>query len=86
MGQKILDSFLFSIEWRFWALIITTLFLWATTGHLVFALGQALGLQVILLVAHSVWYYLRSEGYIPTFEQLTTWVASRIMRTVLRRR
>ncbi len=86
MGQKILDSFLFSIEWRFWAVIITTLFLWATTGQFVFALGQALGLQFLLLIAHSIWYYLRSEGYIPTFEGLTTWLAARIMRAFKRRR
>lgn len=85
MGQKLLDSFLFSIEWRFWAVLITTLFLWATTGHFAFALGQALGLQLILLIAHSIWYYLRSEGYIPTFGGLSTWLASRILRAFRRR-
>ena len=84
MGQKLWASFMFSIEWRFWAVIITTLFLWATTGHFAFALGQALGLQVILLVAHSIWYFLRSEGHIPTFERLTTWLASRMMRAFRR--
>jgi hypothetical protein len=86
MGQKILDSFLFSIEWRFWAVIITTLFLWATTGQFAFALGQALGIQFILLIAHSIWYYLRSEGYIPTFEQLTSWLVRRVVRVFARRR
>lgn len=80
MGRKLLDSFLFSLEWRFWALMITTLFLWATTGYFTLALGQALGLQLILLIANSIWYYLRSEGHIPTFENLTTWLARRILR------
>lgn len=86
MGQKLLDSFLFSIEWRFWAVIITTLFLWATTGHFAFALGQALGLQGILLIGHSIWYYMRSEGMIPTFEGISSWLASRILRTFKRTR
>lgn len=60
MRKKILESFLFSLEWRVYAFILTSLFLWATTGQLVFAAAQALGLQVILLFAHSFWYYMRS--------------------------
>ena len=61
MGKELLKSFLFSLEWRAYAFTITTLFLWATTGHFAFAVGQALGLQIILLFAHSLWYYFRSR-------------------------
>ncbi len=61
MGKELLKSFLFTLEWRAYAFTITTLFLWATTGHFAFALGQALGLQIILLFAHSLWYYARSR-------------------------
>lgn len=60
MVARMWQSLLFSLEWRIYAFAITTLFLWASTGTLVFALGNALGLQIILLFAHSTWYYFRS--------------------------
>jgi len=53
---------MFSLEWRAYAFVITSLFLWVTTGHLVFAAAQALGLQVVLLFGHTIWYYFRSQA------------------------
>ncbi len=62
MREKIWHALMFSLEWRLYAYAITILFLWATTGHLAFAALQALGLQIILFIAQSAWYYFRSEG------------------------
>ncbi len=61
MAREILKSFLFSLEWRVYAFIITTLYLWITTGYLAFAALQALGLQVLLLIGHTLWYYFRTR-------------------------
>lgn len=68
MGKELFKSFLFSLEWRAYAFTITTLFLWATTGHLAFAVGQAFGLQIILLFCHSLWYHFRSRRVVPASE------------------
>lgn len=53
---------MFSLEWRLWAFVITTLFLWVATGELGFAAAQAVGLHIALFLAHSLWYYARAEG------------------------
>lgn len=62
VGKRFLHSMLISLEWRLWAFIITTAFLWVTTGELGFAALQAIGLQIILFAGHAIWYYWRSEG------------------------
>ncbi|MEK7063065.1 MAG: hypothetical protein AAB955_00050 [Patescibacteria group bacterium] len=62
MGKRIWESVLFSLEWRLYAYVITVAFLYATTGELAFAAVQALGLQLVLLVCHTTWYYFRQEG------------------------
>ena len=79
MRGKIFHSIMFSLEWRFYAYVITILFLWATTGQLAFAALQALGLQIALLIGNSTWYYFRldaSHGF--TLEALATRLARRI--------
>lgn len=62
MKQKIFNSIMFSLEWRLYAFVITSLFLWATTGHFAAAITQAIGLQIVLLIGNSIWYYFRQEG------------------------
>jgi hypothetical protein len=59
MVQRIWDSILFSLEWRAYALVITSLFLWVTTGHLALAAAQAAGLQIVLFIGQTVWHYFR---------------------------
>lgn len=61
MRERIVHSILFSLEWRLYAFVITSLFLWATTGHLAFAVVQSLGLQIILLLGHTIWIYFRTQ-------------------------
>lgn len=83
MVKRIYESLMFSLEWRLYAFVITSLFLWATTGELVFAAVQALGLQVILLIGHTTWYYFRKEGASGfTLERVTTKIASFILRSL----
>lgn len=61
MREKILHSLLVSLEWRVYALIITNIFLWVTTGSFWVATGLAFLLQAILFVAYTVWFFLRHE-------------------------
>ncbi len=65
MRQRLIHSIVLSLEWRFYAYIITNLFLWFTSGELWTATMMALQLQIILLAAHCVWYYFRGERYHP---------------------
>lgn len=78
---------MFSLEWRLYAFVITSGFLWVTTGHLAAAAAQALGLQIVLFIGHTVWHYFRSEGARGfTLDALTSYVASRIYRMLVRPR
>lgn len=61
MKQRLMKSLMVSIEWRFFAFIITNIFLWAVTGALWQATVLALALQAVLFVGHFVWYFLREE-------------------------
>jgi hypothetical protein len=62
MKERLLKSATASLEWRAVAFIITELFFWATTGELWAATILALELQLILLVAHFCWYYVRESN------------------------
>lgn len=85
MVRKIWSSVLFSLEWRIYAFAITSLFLWATTGHLASAAAQALGLQIVLFIGQTIWYYFRQEGsHGFTLDALATRLARVIMRSVSR--
>lgn len=78
---------MFSLEWRLYAFVITSGFLWVTTGELVLAAVQALGLQAVLFVGHTIWYYLRSEGARGfTLDALTSYIATGIYRAFRGRR
>lgn len=80
MVKRIYESLMFSLEWRLYAFVITSLFLWWTTGELVFAAVQALGLQIVLLIGHTTWYYFRNEGSGGfTLERAATRLASVIL-------
>ena len=59
MKQRLLKSAAVSLEWRAVAFVITNLFFWATTGHFWQATILALELQLILLVVHFGWFFLR---------------------------
>ena len=73
---------MFSLEWRVYAYIITILFLWATTGRLAFSAVQALGLQVVLLIGNTTWYYFRQEGaHAFTLDSLATKLSHLIMHS-----
>ncbi len=61
MKQRLMKSLTVSLEWRVFAFIITELFFWATTGHLWQATILAIELQLILLVAHFGWYFVRQS-------------------------
>ncbi len=61
MASAIFKSFLFALEWRAYAFLITLAFFWVTTGTLVVAALQSLGLQILLLIGHTAWYYLRAH-------------------------
>ena len=81
MKQKIFNSIMFSLEWRLYAFVITSLFLWATTGHFAVAVTQAMGLQVVLLIGNTIWYYFRQEGaHGFTLDALATHLAQYIYR------
>lgn len=67
MANKIVNSFLVSLEWRIIAFFITEMFLWATTGHFWKATGLALMLQAILFVTYTFWYFFRHELHMPLF-------------------
>ena len=84
MTKKLFESFMFSLEWRLYAYVITSLFLWATTGHLAVAAVQALGLQFVLFVCQSIWHYLRSEGKLLTLDTASSWIAQKIVRALRR--
>lgn len=86
MGKQIWESILFSLEWRFYAYIITILFLWATTGHLAFAAVQALGLQVVLFIGNAIWYHTRTHGSGSfTLDALASRLATLITNSLLRK-
>lgn len=71
MREKIVHSFLVSLEWRAIAFFITGTFLWITTGHFWTATGMALALQVILFFAYVLWYFFRHELKTPLFPGLS---------------
>lgn len=83
MVKRVLESVLFSLEWRLYAFVITSLFLWWTTGQLAFAAVQALGLQVVLFIGHTTWYYFRKEGAGGfTLDRLASRLAAGILRSL----
>jgi hypothetical protein len=61
MKQRLIKSAMVSLEWRAVAFLITELFFWATSGEFWHATLLALTLQVILLVTHFGWYYVRES-------------------------
>jgi len=65
MIDKFFHSFYASLEWRFFAFIITNVFLWITTGSFWTATGLALVLQIILFFFHTLWYFWREELHMP---------------------
>lgn len=67
MREKFVHSLMVSLEWRVIAFVITGIFLWITTGHLLTATGLALVLQIILFIAYVLWYFLRQELKLPLF-------------------
>jgi len=67
MANKIVHSFMVSIEWRLIAFFITEVFLWATTGHFWKATVLAFALQVILFFSYTIWYFFRQELRMPLF-------------------
>jgi hypothetical protein len=62
MKKRLLRSFLFSIEWRIIAFVITGVFLWVVTGELFQATMLSLGVHALLLVGHSIWLMVREES------------------------
>ena len=83
MVKRIWESVLFSLEWRIYAFVITSAFLWATTGHLAAAAAQAFGLQIVLFIGQTLWYYFRMSGSPLTLDTLTTWLARGMYRSIL---
>ena len=67
MRRRIIHSLLVSLEWRFFAFIITNIFFWVTTGEFWKAAGLALALQLILFVSYVVWHLFRNEMHVPLF-------------------
>lgn len=61
MKQRLMNSLAVSLEWRLIAFVITELFFFATTGEFWQATLLAIELQLILLVVHFFWYFLREE-------------------------
>jgi hypothetical protein len=61
MREKMLHTFLVSLEWRLIALVITNIFFWITTKQFWTAAGLALLLQVILFACYLVWHFVRVE-------------------------
>lgn len=59
MRKRFISSAIASLEWRAIAFIITGLVLWVMTGHLGKATLAAVSLQVILFIAHMIWFYYR---------------------------
>lgn len=70
MKEKVLHSLYTSLEWRFFAFVITNLFLWVTTGSFWTATGLALLLQIILFISYTFWYLWRCELHLPLFPQV----------------
>lgn len=69
MRERIVRSFLVSLEWRFFAFIITNIFFWVTTGEFWKAAGLAFTLQLILFLSQVIWHLLRNEYHVPLFPQ-----------------
>lgn len=61
MGQKLLNAFYASLEWRIIAFFISNIFFWFTTHSFWQAAGLALVLQAVLFVVHTFWYFVRHE-------------------------
>ena len=59
MKQRLLQSAAASLEYRAIAFVITNAFFWITTGDFWQATILALELQLILLIAHFAWFYVR---------------------------
>ena len=72
MRRRIIHSLLVSLEWRFFAFIITNIFFWVTTGEFWKAAGLALALQLILFVSYVLWHLLRNEMNVPLFPSTGT--------------
>ena len=84
MAKRIWESIMFSLEWRMYAFVITSVFLWVTTGHLVTAAAQAFGLQVVLFIGQTLWYYFRTTGaHSLTLDALTTRLARGMYRSII---
>lgn len=67
MRRRIIHSLLVSLEWRFFAFVITNIFFWFTTGQFWKAAGLALSLQIILFVTYVIWHLFRNEMGMPLF-------------------
>jgi hypothetical protein len=61
MREKIVRTFMKSLEWRVIALVVTNIFFWITTRHFWTAAGLAFLLQVILFACYLVWHFMRVE-------------------------
>ena len=61
MKERLLKSVAVSLEYRVFAFVVTELFLWATTGQFWQATILAFELQILLLIAHFSWYYIRES-------------------------
>lgn len=59
--KRLLHSVLLSLEWRAIAFVITNAFLYMMTGAFWESTIVALELQIILLFAHGLWFFLRNE-------------------------
>ncbi|HCM43610.1 TPA: hypothetical protein DIS55_01500 [Candidatus Kaiserbacteria bacterium] len=72
MRNRVVRSFLVSLEWRAIAFVITNVFFWITTGHFWKAAGLALLLQLILFVAYLIWHLCRNELGTPPIPSFIT--------------
>lgn len=70
MREKFFHTLFVSLEWRFFAFIITNIFFWVTTHKFWTAAGLALLLQVILFACYLVWHFIRVELKLPLFPGL----------------
>ncbi len=61
MKQRLLHSATMSLEWRVIAFVITEAFFLMTTGEFWQATLLALQLQLILLIAHFAWFFVRES-------------------------
>lgn len=67
MREKFINSLAVSIEWRLIAFLITSTFLWVSTGEFWKSTGLSLILQVILFSTYVLWHFFRHELKKPLF-------------------